>query len=345
MKKSLFLIAASAFALASCSNDEVVDMQKQSAIGFDSYVGKTTRATDASMESLTEIYVYGYIADATPLKIFNDQHVTKSGTEWTYSPVQYWAAGKSYFFTAIASPLGEGNTQYAYNWAADADLPTTTEGFCGTGTISFNNDADKAKGNEDLVYAYATTVTADPLTASPGKVQFAFKHALSRVKFTFTNAMGSDSYSIKVYDLQINNSAAQASLTLGAENPVWTGHTSAATLVLRNNLFNPSSQTALNTANVVSGTKFIIPESEKALSITFKVDLMINGTLIDTYNHSEVMLPATTFQNGHSYNFIAELNPQNIDPDQQMFPIEFNVQSVAGWEEDPNIPVTLPEKE
>lgn len=165
------------------------------------------------------------------------------------------------------------------------------------------------------------------------------------MKFTFNNAMGSDSYSIKVYDLQINNSAAQASLTLGAENPVWTGHTSEATLVLRNNLFNPSSQTALNTANVVSGTKFIIPESEKALSITFKVDLMINGTLIDTYTHSEVVLPATTFQNGHSYNFIAELNPQNIDPDQQMFPIEFNVQSVAGWVEDPNIPVTLPEKE
>ncbi len=343
MKKSLFLIAVSAFALASCSNDEVVDMQKQSAIGFDSYVGKTTRATDATMEFLNEISVFGYIGDATPLKIFNNQKVTKSGTAWTYSPLQYWAAGKNYFFTALASPTVEGNTEYTYTWAADADLPTATAGFYGTGTINLNNAA--ANGNEDLVYAYATAQTADPLTASPGTVQFDFKHALSRVKFTFTNGMGSDSYSIKVYGLQINNSAAKATLTLGAENPVWAGHTSQAVLALRDNLFTPTSQTAQNAASVVSGTKFIIPESAKALTITFKVDLMINGTLIETYTHSDVALPATTFQNGHSYNFVAVLDPQNIDPDQQMFPIEFNVQSVAGWQEDPNIPVTLPEKE
>lgn len=342
MKKSLFLIAASAFALASCSNDEVVDMQKQSAIGFDSYVGKTTRAKEADMESLTEMNVYGYIGDAAPLKIFNGQKVTKSGTTWSYEPLQYWTAGKTYFFTAIASPTAEGNTQYTYTWAADADLPTATEGFYGSGTIGFDNSA--AKGNEDLVYAYATQVTANPLTVKPDKVQFAFKHALSRVKFTFTNAMGSSSYSIKVYDLKIENAAAQASLTLGAESPVWTGLTSEAQLELRNNLFTPAEQTALNTAKVVSGTKFIIPET-KALTISFKVDMMINGTLIDTYTHSNVALPETAFQNGHSYNFTAEITPKNIDPDQQMFPIEFNVQSVAGWEEDSNIPVTLPEKE
>ncbi len=343
MKKSLFLIAASAFALASCSNDEVVDMQKQSAIGFDSYVGKTTRATDATMSSLSEISVYGYIGEATPLKIFDNQKVTKSGTEWTYSPLQYWVAGKNYFFTAIASPTAEGNTEYTYTWAADADLPTDVAGFFGTGTINLNNAA--ANGNEDLVYAYAIAQTPDPMTAQPETVQFDFKHALSRVKFTFTNAMGSGSYSVKVYGLQINNSAAQASLTLGAETPAWAGHTSQAVLALRDNLFTPANQTAQNDGSVVSGTKFIIPESEKALTITFKVDLMINGTLIETYDHSDVVLPATTFQNGHSYNFTAELNPQNIDPDQQMFPIQFNVRDVALWEEDPNITVTLPEKE
>ncbi len=341
MKKSLFLIAVSAFALASCSNDEVVDMQKQTAIGFDSYVGKTTRATDASMASLSEISVYGYIGEATPLKIFDAQKVTKSGTEWTYSPLQYWVAGKNYFFTAIASPTVEGNTEYTYTWAADADLPRDAAGFFGTGTINLNNAA--ANGNEDLVYAYATAQTPTTLTAQPETVQFDFKHALSRVKFTFTNAMGSGSYSVKVYGLKINNSAAQATLTLGTETPAWAGHTSQAILALRDNLFTPANQTAQNGGSIASGTKFIIPESEKTLKITFKVDLMINGTLIETYDHSDVVLPATTFQNGHSYNFIAELNPQNIDPDQQMFPIEFNVQSVAGWEEDPNISVTLPE--
>lgn len=45
MKKSLFLSAvAAALVLSSCSNDEVLSSQPQSPIGFDSFVGKTTRA-------------------------------------------------------------------------------------------------------------------------------------------------------------------------------------------------------------------------------------------------------------------------------------------------------------
>lgn len=342
MKKSLFLAAATAALLASsCSNDEVISVPRQSAIGFDSFVNKTTRATDATNANLTRMTVYGYIGDADPVINFNGTIVSRTdkSAPWTYNPVQYWTAEKNYFFTTLSSPVLEGNSHYTYSWSEN--LPTETDGFFGTGTIMFDNTAPTgASGNEDLVYAYATKTTPAEITSDPGLVEFTFKHALSRVKFTFNNVMGSNAYAIKVYDLTINNATATASLALGAEKPVWANHTNTTVLTMRNELFAPQDQIAINTKSVVSGTKFVIP-GQNTLNITFKVDLMLtNGTILSTYNHIKKELPATEFQNGHSYNFVADLNPQNIDPENEMFPIEFTVIDVEDWIEEADIPVT-----
>lgn len=339
----MFLAATAVAMLSSCSNDEVISAPAPSAIGFENYVARTSRATDATLEYLKSMYVYGYIGDATPIKIFDGQLVSKGTTtsDWTYTPLQYWTAGKSYFFTALSSPIEtEGNSHFSYEWAGT--LPVDPANFYGSGTISFNNGETGAQGNEDVVYAYATKTTPDPLTASPGLVQFVFKHALSRVKFTFTNAMGSNAYSIKVYNLTINNAVQQANLVLGTENPEWSGHAGSASLTLRPSYFNPLNQTVINGGQVTSGTKFIIPGTA-ALKISFAVDLIVNGSTLETYNHVDVLLPETTFQNGHSYNFVAVINPANIDPENEMFPIEFTVQSVNDWIEDGNVDVELPE--
>lgn len=342
MKKSYLPLAATAcLLLASCSQDELVQAPGQPAIGFDSFVGKTTRATDATNTNLLRMSVYGYIGDATPAKIFNGTMVSRTtqAAEWTYKPLQYWTAGKKYFFTALSSPSNEGNNHFSYTWADN--LPTATEGFYGTGTITFDNS--QSKGNEDVVYAFATKVTDDPLTTSPGKVEFLFKHALSRVIFTFNNKMGSDAYTIKVYGLTINNATSTADLVLGTQNPTWSNHANTTVLTLRDELYNPQAQTAANNASVASGTKFIIP-GELTFNITFKVDLILNGTtLLATYNHVAQALPKTVFQNGHSYNFVADLTPDNIDPENDMFPIEFNVTDVEEWIPEADIPVVTPE--
>ena len=342
MKKSLFLaVAAAALLASSCSNDEVISVPRQAAIGFDTFVNKTTRATDATNTNLTSMSVYGYIGDATPVKNFNGTIVSRpdQSAVWTYSPLQYWTADKKYFFTALSSPVLEGNSHYRYTWA-DALQPETA-GFYGSGTISFDNTAPTAaSGNEDLVYAYATKETPTEITSDPGTVQFTFKHALSRVKFTFNNVMGSNAYVIKVYDLTINNATATADLTLGVKDPVWENHANTTVLTMRNSYFTPQEQTAVNAQSIASGTKFIIP-GQSTLNITFKVDLMLgNGTVLATYNHIGKALPATEFLNGHSYNFVADLNPDNIDPDNEMFPIVFTVIDVEDWIEESAIPVT-----
>lgn len=335
MKKINLIAAGAALVLTACSNDALVQAPEEMPIGFQSYIGKVTRADDATLSNVTSITVYGYLGDPGTPRLFDGTMVSNASGDWTYSPLQYWNAGKNYFFTAVASPVLSGNNRYQYTWSDD--LPTATEGFHGAGTIDFDNSA--ASGNEDLIYASATATTPAEITTAPSRVAFAFKHALSRVKFTFNNAMGSDAYSIKIHDLKINNAAATGSLELGAENPVWAAAGSTE-LALRPNLFTPNNGTAANAAAVASGTKFIIPET-KALSITFSVDLIVNNAVIETYTHSEVVLPSISFQNGYSYNFVAELNPENINPDQELYPILFTVTSVEGWTENGDTPVTL----
>ena len=334
--KAIHLIAAgAALTLAACSNDEMVQAPEATPIGFDSYIGKTTRADDATLSNVKNITVYGYLGDAGAPKLFDGQIVSNSSGSWQYSPLQYWTAGKNYLFTAVASPASSGDNHYSYAW--DDDRPTDIENFYGSGTIGFDNS--RASGNEDLIYAFKTATTPSPLNAAPGIVSFSFKHALSRVKFTFKNAMASDAYSIKVYDLNINNAAATGSLVLGAEKPVWTVAGSTA-LELRSGYFRPATGTAANTQSVASGTKFIIPET-KALTISFKIDLIVDKTTINTYTHSDRVLPSVEFQNGYSYNFVAEITPENIDPDKALFPILFNVTEVEGWKDAADTHVTF----
>ena len=73
--KKIFLIGLAATAmLASCSNDETVEMaQNTKAIGFSSFIDKSTRATDTDLTNLATIEVYGWRGDA---QIFDKQEVT-----------------------------------------------------------------------------------------------------------------------------------------------------------------------------------------------------------------------------------------------------------------------------
>lgn len=335
MKAIHFLAAGALLTLAACSNDEMIQAPESTPIGFDSFIGKVTRADDATLNNVSAITVYGYLGDAGTPRLFDGTLVTKASGDWSYSPLQYWTPAKNYFFTALASPASQGNSQYNYSWSAD--LPVETTGFYGAGTISFDNS--EAAGNEDLIYAYATATTPAEITSAPGRVQFAFKHALSRVKFTFNNAMASDAYSIKIHNLKINNTASTGNLVLGEEHPVWTA-AGTTMLELRPNYFTPATGIAANTKAVVSGTKFIIPET-KALTISFDIDLIVNGATLATYSHSEVTLPSVDFANGYSYNFVAEINPENII-DEGLYPILFSVTAVEGWiENTPDIDVTL----
>lgn len=101
--KKIFLIGLTAAAmLASCSNDETVEMAQQKAIGFsNAFVNNGTRSVvDPSFTttSLNDFAVYGFTQNG---QIFDGVKVSKGGAAWSYDNVQYWVPGNTYTFGAM----------------------------------------------------------------------------------------------------------------------------------------------------------------------------------------------------------------------------------------------------
>lgn len=311
--KKLFIIglAAMGLALTACNSDETVEMAKGKAIGFSSFVDKSTRATDVTIANLNSMEVYGWRGDN---QIFNAQQVTvaKNG-EGTYSPLQYWEAGYTYNFEAIAPKAGEKGVQFA---AAKTG-----------GTITFVNDAET-----DLLYAKATEMTTPKkITTAPEKVNFTFKHQLARVKFTFKNTFPANAVAkISVKNVKITNAYKNGTITPAATGAKW--NATDATLQVQFANLTEGGPTNLVANTGVGGTDhmYLIPTAkEESYTVTFTVTLDQNGATTD-YNHSVTI--KTTQLSGNSYNYVAEINASNIDPnpDSQLYPIEFTA-TVDPW--------------
>lgn len=319
--KKLFImgLAAMGLALTACNSDETVEMAKGKAIGFSSFVDKSTRATDFTLANLGSIEVYGWRGDH---QIFDKQEVTinaESG-EGTYSPIQYWEAKNTYNFEAIAPKNGDKGVTFAAN--------------VNGGTITFVNDA-----KTDLLYSKATQVTtAENLTATPGKVNFTFQHQLARVKFTFKNTFPANAAAkISVKDVKITNAYKNGTLaTPAAANAKWN-----ATDNTLNVAFASTDVKDLAAGGNSAATEhhYLIPTgNENEYTVTFSVVLDQNGAKT-TYNHTVKF--TTTQEQGKSYNYVAEINEKNINPNpnEQLFPIEFtaNVDDWGTWSNDVTI--------
>lgn len=298
MKKFLIMgMAAMGLALTACNNDETVDVAKGNAIGFSSFVDKSTRgaANDVTLESLENIEVYGWRGDN---QIFNAQQVNaKTGA---YSPIQYWEAGYTYNFEAIAPKNGEKGVTFAAN--------------VNGGTITFENDAVT-----DLLYAKASPLTTAKKLTAPDKVNFNFSHELARVKFTFKNTFPENAAAkISVKDVKITNAYLNGTITPAAENATW--NATNQTLAVN---FESTNVTDLAAAKGVGTTDhmYLIPTAkEESYIVEFTVTLDQNGATTD-YHH--VVTIKTTQKQGKSYNYVAEINQNNINPnpDEQLFPI------------------------
>lgn len=308
--KKLFImgLAAMGLALTACNSDETVEMAKGKAIGFSSFVDKSTRATDVTLANLDSMEVYGWRGDN---QIFNAQKVTVDPNGvGTYSPLQYWEANYTYNFEAIAPKNGDKGVTFAAN--------------VNGGTITFVNDA-----KTDLLYSKATQVTtAEKLTATPDKVNFTFKHQLARVKFTFKNTFPADAAAkISVKDVKITNAYKNGTLaTPAAANAKWN-----ATDNTLNVAFASTDVKDLAAGGNSAATEhhYLIPTgNENEYTVTFSVVLDQNGAKT-TYNHTVKF--TTTQEQGKSYNYVAEIGASNINPDSQLYPIEFKA-TVDSWE-------------
>lgn len=327
--KKIFLIGLTAAAMmASCSNDETVEMAQQKAISFsNAFVNNGTRSIyDPSFTtaSLSDFAVYGFTQNG---QIFNGEKVSKGGaasTGWSYDNVQYWVPGNTYTFGAIAPYSVAGNV-------SNVTLPTGATKV-GMEVAFTNTDADQI----DLLHAAPAQITGvTPTYTTP--VSMTFNHQLSKVKFSFQNSVGVG-YNVKVSNVKITDAFKEGTLTVAAAGNTW-GNQTDKTLELNfgNVVANASSTEASAIANAATlesyNEKLMIPMSNTAkYTVTFTVDLYKDNVLLGTYNH-RVEIKDVEFKLGYCYNFKASLTHKNITGPDELNPIEFNVASVKDWDQ------------
>ena len=331
MKKIFFAVLALA-GLAACSTEDVVSRPEGAVIGFDNaFVENSTRAADINADNLANFGVYGSVVNSSNQQgmIFANQKVTGSKDNgYSYSPKQYWIAGASYDFVAFAPYQTGANATWTYAPA----VGTAAE----NGTITFDNA--KAGANQDFVFATANKTTAATLTATPGKVGFTFDHVLSRVRFTFTNGFTSGgNIKLLVTDVHITDAYKEGKMAVPATT--WTVEAGTNNENKQLNIdFNDvlkaqgSTETDARLAEgkTSSTEHFYLIPAKASYNVTFTVALYQAGVLVDTYNRTATL--SYNMQPGFSYDIKANLNHKNTSDEGEIFPIEFQVSGVNGWD-------------
>ncbi len=127
-----------------------------------------TRAGDITTNNLSSFYVYAFTdVQDTPSLFMDNVEVTKNSTNvWTYSPVEYWPAGKTVDF-------------YAYAPA----------GWVGLGAMNGPVAYESYPGTQDIIYAVCADMKGNTGMAN-AQVLLNFRHALSKVtlKLSSTNS-------------------------------------------------------------------------------------------------------------------------------------------------------------
>lgn len=308
MKKFFIMgMAAMGLALTACNNDETVEVAKGNAIGFNTFVNNSTRATDANNDNFTSFKVWGLMNNGTQTGTpFVGIEVTKANGAWSYTTPVYWEKGYAYSFVALAP-----NDAYTFT------APTEINKW---GSLKFDNKT----GETDLLYATQKQGTVVGNTC-PNAVSLTFNHMLSRVRFQFKNSM-LDGSKLTVTDVKITDAYTNGTATLaeGLAELNWVADATTGDLAFS----NATDTKIIKDATCTTGHKYMIP-AKKAYKVTFTVTREYNG-VIDSYNH-EVTLPETTMTQGLSYQFVAEFTSNNIDPDNELCPIKFTA-TVNDWE-------------
>ncbi len=318
MKKTLLLVAA-AVALVACSNEETVRQSAPEAIGFDNaFVENSTRSVETPGYSTTSMFtdfaVYGFVEGASlfdGVKVGKDVTNGELTSDWKYEGTQYWIAGANYDFYAVA-PFNGG-------WSVKTGTTPTDAGA----TLSFTT----ADGTQDLLYA--SIVERQGAGDGNTAVAFTFKHILSKVKFSFENAYNASAATIRVKNVQVTNAYTTGDVALAAA-ATWSNQGTTGTFSFGNAAVasaDAEEAYAFGTTQESYYERLLIPANAE-WNITFDVDLLVSGEVIDTYNHTAKI--TIDLQPGMSYDINAEITAANIDPEHAQEPIEFTA-TMTDW--------------
>lgn len=325
MKKLFFFaLAGVAAILAGCTKTETVEIPDSRAINFSgAYIGNAveTKAQTAPENitdaSITEFIVYGGYND-TMTDVFNAESVTgTSGGEWSYANLKYWVNGETYNFAAYAP--------------ATVSLVSTVAADATNNALSFTDFTSNAANQNDLLYATANVPEVD--AATQGAVAFNFSHALSKIRFTFTNAIDGK-LTIENFKFYGMNSQGKYAYDAAGTKMAWSNvdteieETVPFTAIV--------SEIAAVEGTATAGDFLVIPQAVPAatMTVTFMATLTNNsGTEIVTDQPVTAELPllSSGWAEGQCYNYNLEITMEVIDPDGENKPIVFGDPEVTAW--------------
>lgn len=356
MKKHIILFALAAATLCACSSDEILETsppQTARSIEFtQAFVTPASRAAvltkDYMQRNGGKFAVWGYMNttdNSSSVQVFARQTVNYTNGSWTYTPLQYWVANRSYKFFALASTLNRPST---LNFA----MPTTCTAW---GNTTFNYRITEQEAfTDDLAYATADVTTLPSIETQPAPVSFTFNHVLSQVLFTIEDS-SSEIHSISVSEVKYTG-IDEGSFVLAPSqgdktkpNVIWTpSNTSTIEVSLDGYYDNNDTDLFTTKGSDTRSSKpiFVIPNkgvgSSPANNGTLSLKCKLyQGTDRDlTKELDEVTKTAMieyNFQPGHSYH--VKVSIENITSG---YPITFTVNDVTSFvDENNNVPVTI----
>lgn len=194
MNKSIYICAAAAMMLASCSNDEVVEQAQEKGISFRSLTGLSTRALNATQKTLEDngMYVTTFTENGT--RLYPETHYVLQQSVWMADPAQTWGGYEKLSFYLTYPKLSE--------WDGDADAKI--EGEDSEVFITVDEDIPDQK---DYLAVYLPDVSKTK-DAVPAKMQ----HVLSSVEIWAKN--DNKAYTYKVKGIRICGIAKRRSFVL-----------------------------------------------------------------------------------------------------------------------------------
>ena len=296
MKKMFFALFA-VLAMVSCSNEEVIEVNREQIAFGDVFVDNATRADYSSGKPLNAFKVYGTVSGT---QIFDGDNVTRgsktNGEAWSCDgDAQYWLPSSTYNFAAIVD--GEATTT-----GLPATIPFTV--------------ADGA-GNLDLLYATATVTTdanAVPDNVNTnGVVAFDFSHLLSKLQFKIVNATNQN---YKVTSISVTGVAQDGIYTV--DGGTWAKNGNATTTLTF--VTDPVDVAGSATVEVSEARQLLPVPVAQTLNVTITYDVMDGGKKVGTLTKSGEI--TQTFVKNTVYAVTLTISGSAIN---------FSFNTVGGW--------------
>ena len=345
MKKSLFILATAAIALASCNNDVKIAENKTlgnqpQEIAFFPLSQKSARmqapAARAAVQGASfpdqSMEVVAYQTDPSAVNYFTKTTFAQDGSTgiWKGTTAKYWplSAAKLNFFAVSGASVNTADIDIDDALDKDdvADVNYAKVGATGTYTNATQSDIMYAFGrgyvkqDGNALYFNRETSGADV------PVNMVFKHAMSLIKFQ-VKAANTASCAIQINSIKLNGASYTGALKLTADDAI-TANTGAPTVTVawtpdatEDNVTVPNinnytlTQTYAPADGGAEGTwasLIVVPNATKGFD-SFTVNYTFDGHTYDyTYTPSHVVPVAAG--NVYTYQLNFQLHEITISP-------------------------------